>query len=264
MVAQRAEIRLVDCVAHELGCILVVIKHVLQRVLLFFDPKLVRQLHIVLQIVGEGLACVGDYVLTFGDRTNATSESPDEKIVPGFKAVERGTRIANEFLGEIGHCGTGPFAKPSPRLVDQNVAGSLGLEKFSPLIENFLPVGVCSLVQERGVSVRGTHRPVQDDVDGEADKPVGVVPGCPQRHDVVDEEKHLIVVLNLRCLRWSLALHNLGEHLRVLHVQRGVLFYGVFEFLYESVQRHARPLFASTSVMSSSMQPLLDEFLVLW
>ena len=100
MVAEGAEIGLVDCSAGEVRGEGVVGEHMGERVGLAFHPEAVLVFRVVGQAVWGGFAGVGDDVVVVGggEGADAWAEAAREEVVPGEEAVVGEVWVADLWL----------------------------------------------------------------------------------------------------------------------------------------------------------------------
>ena len=253
VVAQSAQESLVDCPPNETVSHGVAAQHVNDGIGLFFDPEGVVAFHVVLDVVGLGLAGVDDdaVIVWRGDGTDAVVEEAGEEVVPGGVAVGLVGGVGDEHLIEgvvcfpdIGDsrevlegCGT----EPVELFGSQDVGGVGGLQERTPIVEDLLDHLVDFGVNERCESTRCTHWPVEDGVDGESDETHAVLSlavGWCGADEVVQHAQHVLVVADLgsTVILLGVVERDFVEHGLEEHGEAGGGVDAVFEFFDDGVE----------------------------
>ena len=179
VVAEGAEVGLVDGPADELMGRFVAVEHVVERVRLTFEPKGGGFVDIVAPaeedrtgfagVVNEGgvffaKGLFGEKVsyAFLVERPNAFAELPGEEVVPGSKAIVWGGRIADVelFKGIVGravvafrrYSRDGIFAQPAIWSIGENADGVWRTHVLSPPAEDFGPLFIHVFTEEESVA----------------------------------------------------------------------------------------------------------------
>ena len=275
VVAEGGEEGLVDGGVGEVGVgDGVVGEHVLDGVGLGLDPEAVAGLDAVGDLVGGGLAGVGDDGLVVGvcDGADARAVEAGEEVVPGGEAVVGGGGVADVevfegvggsacFVGDGAEVWFGGGAEPAVGALVDALCGGWGGEEGAPCVEDFLEGGVDVRVEVGGVAGGGAHGPVEDGVDGEADEAdaVGHVgPGGGRGDEVVEDVEEVVVVSDLG---GAGGIGGVGavageflEHGGDEEVDAGVGFDELFELVEGGMERLA---FALVDVGNDAAEPFV-------